>query len=102
MIEPNDFLTANNIYVQKEDDMDFDNLIGGGNRGPDTGAPGAGGNDAMRNTTMGNGQQIKVIGGETAKPEARKQGTLNLFDIFGTVGPEDIELFVSGPKGDGG
>ena len=100
MIEPNDFLAANNVYVQMDDDMDFDNLLDGNKRGPDTAAPAGVGNDNMRNTTMGNGQQMKVIGGDATKPEARKQGTLNLFEIF-DVGMEDIEKFVSGPKADG-
>lgn len=102
MIEPNDFLAANNIYVQKDDDMDFDNLIDGGKRGPDTAAPVGSGGDGMLQTTMGNGQQMMVIGGgDNSKPDARKQGTLNLFDIFGTVDANDLERFVSGPKADG-
>jgi len=46
---------------------------------------------------------MQVINGD-AKAEAKKQGTLNLFDIFGrgTIGVEDIEIYVDGPKADGG
>jgi hypothetical protein len=39
MIEPNDFLTANNIFVAKDEEIDFQNLANGGNQGPDMAAP---------------------------------------------------------------